>query len=40
MASTLRSYSLDLAILLIRAPKTIETQIQRFVILITISIVN
>ena len=40
LASTLRSYSLDLAILLIRAPKTIETQIQRFVILITISIVN
>ena len=35
MASTLRSYSLDLAILLFRAPKTIETQIQRFVILIT-----
>ena len=40
LASTLRSYSLDLAILSHRAPKTIETQFLRFVILITISIVN
>ena len=29
MASTLRSYSLDLAILRSRAPKTIETRLQR-----------
>ena len=36
MASTLRSYSLDLAILLIRTPKTIEMQIQRFVTFVTI----
>ena len=40
MASTLRSYSLDLAILSHRAPKTIETQFLRFVTFVTISIVN
>ena len=36
MASTLRSYSLDLAILSHRAPKTIETQFLRFVTFVTI----